>query len=150
MMFDKLIPVNKIMVSHVLSVSPQMTMTEVVSLFKSNNVHHIPVVDQDRVVGMISASDYHRLEHHFSLFHSAQAEQSNIAIFSSLLAGEVMTKPVATIRATDTLQFAADIFRENLFHALPVVNDLKQCVGILTPYDLLVYAYSPESFSELT
>ena len=149
-MFDRHIPVRTIMVSHVLTVPPEATMTEVVALFKANNVHHIPVVDQGRVLGMISASDYHRLEHHFTRFKSQKAEEMNTAIFSSLLANEVMTTPVATIRATDTVQFAADIFKENLFHALPVVDEQKRIVGILTPYDLMVYAYGPEYISELT
>lgn len=132
------------MVSHVLTVPPEATMTEVVALFKANNVHHIPVVDQGRVLGMISATDYRHLEHHFTHFKSHKAEEMNTAIFSSLLANEVMTSPVATIRATDSIQFAADIFKENLFHALPVVDENKRIVGILTPYDLVVYAYGPE------
>lgn len=138
------------MVSQVLTVAPEASMTDVVALFKSNSVHHIPVVDQGRVLGMISASDYHRLEHHFTRFKSQKAEEMNAAIFGSLLANEVMTTPVATIRATDTVQFAADIFKENLFHALPVVDNNKRIVGIITPYDLMIYAYGPEYISELT
>lgn len=149
-MFDRHVAVRTIMTERVLTVSPETVMTEVVRLFKTNNVHHVPVVDNGRVIGMISASDYHRLEHHFTLFKTHKAEEMNTAIFNSLLAKEVMTTPVATIRATDTVQFAADIFKENLFHALPVVDDDKRIVGILTPYDLMVYAYGAEFVSELT
>ena len=148
-MFDRHIPVRVIMTENVLTVGPDTVMTEVVRVFKTNNVHHIPVVEKGRVLGMISASDYYKLEHHFTLFKTHRAEEMNAAIFNSLLAKEVMTTPVATVRATDTVQFAADIFKENLFHALPVVDDQKKIVGIVTPYDLVVYAYGAEYLSEL-
>jgi CBS-domain-containing membrane protein len=148
-MFDKRTPVRMIMSDHVLSVRPDTVMSEVVRMFKTNNVHHIPVVDNGKVLGMISSSDYHKLEHHFTLFKTNQAEKMNAAIFNSMLAKEVMTAPVATVRSADTVQFAADIFKENLFHALPVVDDQKQLVGILTPYDLMIYAYGEGHLAEL-
>jgi acetoin utilization protein AcuB len=148
-MFDRHIPVRQIMSDKVLTVGPDTVMTEVVRLFKSNTVHHIPVVENGRVLGMISSGDFHRLEHHFTLFKTHRSDEMNEAIFSSLLAKEVMQTPVATVRASDTVQFAADIFKENLFHALPVLDDHKKLVGILTPYDLMVYAYTPDYLAEL-
>ncbi len=143
-MFDRFIPVHQIMSEKVLTVTPNTVMTEVARLFKTHHVHHIPVVEDGKVHGMISTADLNRLEHHFTLFRTSHAEEINSAIFGSLLAKEVMSPHVVTVRATDTAQFAADIFKENLFHALPVVDSEKQIIGILTPYDLMVYAYNPE------
>jgi len=34
------------------------------------------------------------------------------------------------------------IFRENYFRALPVVNEEGQLQGIITTYDLMILAYS--------
>lgn len=137
------------MTEHVITVAPDTVMTAVVDLFKTNAIHHIPVVDDGKVIGMVSSSDYYKLEHHFTLFRTNHAEAMNQAIFSSLLAKEVMTSPVATVRATDTVQFAADIFKENLFHALPVLDEKGKIIGIITPYDLMVYAYGAEHLAAL-
>lgn len=148
-MFDRQLPIRYIMTENVLTVAPDTIMTEVAELLKTHSIHHLPVTDNGKVVGIISTTDCNKLEHHFTLFKSQNAADMNAAIFRSLLAKEVMTAPVATIRANDTVQLAADIFKENLFHALPVVDDQKHIVGILTPFDLMVYAYSSEHFTEL-
>ena len=148
-MFDRHTPIRMIMTEKVITVGPETVMSEVAAMFNSKSVHHIPVVEDDKVLGMISTSDYYKLEHHFTLFKTHQADEMNAAIFRSLLAKEVMTAPVATVRSNDTVQFAADIFKENLFHALPVVDEKKKIVGIITPYDLMVFAYGPEYLAEL-
>ena len=55
-----------------------------------------------------------------------------------------MTKQVATVSPDDTMDYAVDIFRENLFRALPVVDKDKKLVGILTPYDIMTWAFRNE------
>ena len=132
------------MTHNVISVHPKAVMTEVAQVFKTNSVHHIPVVQDGKVLGMLSTADLNRLEPHFTLFRTTQAEEVNTAVLGSLLAREVMSPHVVTVREMDTIQFAADIFKENLFHALPVVDEKKHIVGIITPYDLMVYAFNPE------
>ncbi|MDX1478386.1 MAG: CBS domain-containing protein, partial [Saprospiraceae bacterium] len=121
-MFDKHAKVSQIMTTDVLTVAPDATMDEVAFLFKSHNVHHIPVVLNDKVQGMISTTDLHKLEHHFTLFRTKNADAINKSVMRSMLAREVMSRPVATIRSDATLVNAAAFFRENLFHALPVVD----------------------------
>ena len=143
-MFDRSIPIHLVMTDRVIMVTPDTVMTEVARLFRVNHVHHIPVVEAGRVVGMISTADLHRLEHHFTLFRTAQADEVNEAILGSLLAREVMSPQVVTVRGVDSIQYAADIFKENLFRALPVVDEERRIIGMLTPYDLMVYAYNPD------
>ncbi|TXB66325.1 CBS domain-containing protein [Phaeodactylibacter luteus] len=140
-MKDRTITVAQIMSTPVITVSPSDTMDEVQAIFRKNNIHHIPVVEQEKVVGIISQSDYLRLQHGFTLFKTRHSETYNDAIMRSLLVGEVMTRQVATLAPDDSLEMAAGFFRENLFHALPVV-DKGRLIGILTTYDMLTYAYS--------
>ena len=106
-----------------------------------NNIHHLPVVVEGKVIGILSKSDYLRLLHGFTLFKTEKSTEYNDAIMRSLLVGEVMTKQVATLAPDDTLEMAAGFFRENLFHALPVVSKGK-LVGILTTFDLITFAFS--------
>lgn len=142
MTIDKTVRVAELMTCNVIVVRPDETMTVVQDIFRMNNIHHIPVVDRGRVVGMVSHADYLKLLHGFTLFKTHKSDEYNDAILRSLLIREVMTRQVATLRPDDTLEMAAGFFRENLFHALPVVDDDHMLVGIVTTYDLLQYAYS--------
>ncbi|NBC07256.1 MAG: CBS domain-containing protein [Bacteroidetes bacterium] len=146
-MKDTTTTVGQIMSTPVITVSPSDTMDKVQDIFRSNNIHHIPVVEDGKVVGIISNADYLRLLHGFTLFKTEKSDQYNDAILRSLLAGEVMTRQVATLSPEDSLIMAVGFFRENLFHALPVLSDGK-LVGIVTTFDLLTHAYSTPYMAE--
>lgn len=142
---SKEITIGDIMSRPVITVDPNDTMDKVQDIFRKNNIHHVPVVKNDKVVGMISKSDYLRLLHGFTLFKTHKSEEYNDAILRSLLAGEVMTRQVAVLNPEDSLELAAGYFRENLFHALPIVDSEEgNLVGILTTYDMINHAYSGE------
>lgn len=144
-MFDKTTTVSEIMTTDVIFLSPNDTMEKVADIFRMNNIHHVPIIDNDgRVVGIISQNDYHKILHGFTLFKTEKSEEYNKAILRSLLVKEVMTRQVAKLNPEDKLTIAAGYFRENLFHAIPVVDRQGKLVGILTTYDLLNYAYREE------
>lgn len=141
-MIDKTISVDKIMTTEVITIEPEDTMDKVKKVFDRHNIHHIPIVEEAKVVGIISKTDYLKLLHGFTLFKTQKSDNYNDAIMRSLLVREVMTKQVAKLNPDDSIETAAGFFRENLFHALPVVNKAGRLVGIVTTYDLLNYAYN--------
>lgn len=131
-----------IMTANVITVHLTTTMDVVSDIFEKKNIHHLPVVEKDgTVVGMISKSDYYQLQDSFTLFKRAAAERINQAVFRSLLASEVMSKQVAVLNPDDSVLMAAGYFRENLFHAIPIVDKDRRILGIVTTYDLLTYAF---------
>jgi len=134
------------MTAPVITVGTDETMDKIQDIFRKNKIHHIPVTDGGKVVGMISEKDYLRLLHGFTLFKTHKSEEYNDAILRSLLAGEVMSKQIAVLNPEDPLEMAVGFFRENLFHALPIVDEEEQkLVGILTTYDVISYAFSEEA-----
>lgn len=138
---DKWIAVKHIMTTDLVTADPDETLDSVRHKIISNHIQHIPVVDGHKILGIISKGDIHRMEHHFTLFRSEKALESNRQIFSTILASEIMTKTLVKLKDTDPATIAVDLFRENLFHALPVVNEKDQLVGMITPMDLLKYAF---------
>ena len=54
---------------------------------------------------------------------------------------EIMIEKIATISPDERVDVAALIFHENRFHALPVVDEEKAVLGIVTSFDLIEYAY---------
>lgn len=131
-----------IMTEEVLVVHPSDTLEKVQDIFQQNNIHHIPVVNAEReVVGILSKSDYHLLCDHLTLFGREWNLENNNRFFRSLLVEEVMTQQVAKLKKEDSIYMAAAFFRENLFHAIPIVDNENKLVGIVSTYDLLTYAF---------
>jgi CBS domain-containing protein len=142
----KSIAVSRVMTDFVISVNPDTPMNKVDEIFQSERIHHLPVVNElSEVVGMMSRREYYMLQDHFTLFGTDSAKRSNQRILSSLLVKEIMQKHPITILDTANLKDAYGVFRENLIHALPVVDKSNKLKGILTTMDLLRYAYAEET-----
>ncbi len=140
--FDKNIAVKELMTTNVVAVDSQDLLTKVETIFTTHDFHHLPVVNEKRVVlGIISKLDFYKMQDSFTLFDTIKSRETNRSVFQSIMAREIMSEPLVTLSPEDTAQKAMGIFRENLFHALPIVDENRKLLGILTTFDLLVYAY---------
>ena len=54
---SKEIPVREIMTSHILYVRPEQTIEECMALMTDKRVRHLPVLEDERLVGVISIGD---------------------------------------------------------------------------------------------
>ncbi|MEQ1747711.1 MAG: CBS domain-containing protein [Saprospiraceae bacterium] len=50
-------PVSEVMTANVFTVSPDMTIEDCMNLFSSKRIRHLPVMDGDKVVGLLSIGD---------------------------------------------------------------------------------------------
>ncbi len=57
----------------------------------------------------------------------------------AILAKEIMTTPVITVKADTPLKKAAEILDENSFSGVPVVDDQDVLIGVLSETDILRY-----------
>ncbi len=128
-------PVSKIMSTHLLTVLPSDPLSMVKELFDTHKFHHIPVVRYKSIVGIISRSDfqayYSTLSKHFA------ARLINESLLSTHTAEEIMVSKLAKVGPDDRIAVAVEIFKENVLHALPVVNDDDELVGIVTTHDII-------------
>ena len=129
--------ISDIMSSDIISVKPDDTILVVREKIANHHIHHIMVVELKNVVGMISLNDLHKMEHQFTMFNNPEAEASNAQLFSTMLAKEIMTTPVIRVKESEPVRIAVDLFLQNKFHALPVVNDKDELVGIVTTFDII-------------
>jgi acetoin utilization protein AcuB len=130
-----LTPVSKIMTSHLQVVLPNDPLSKVKELFDTYRFHHIPVVYFKKVVGIISRADfqayYTTLDKHF------ESRFINAVLLNHHTAEEIMSTRLAKLNPEDRLNVAIEIFKDNLIHALPVVNADDELVGIVTTHDLI-------------
>ena len=138
--------IQNIMTTNLITVAPEDSFGEVKSLFEKNDFHHLLVVnDEKELIGIISLEDLWRTAYHISFVTSGQTFSKDW--YNNYQVKHMMTKKPITIDPEDTLGLAADIFKANKFRALPVV-DGNELVGIVTPYDLMQYAFNDVSISK--
>ena len=117
------------------TLSPEDRLLDAELLVRRAGVRHMPVVSDDRLVGLVTDRDVRRYAP--SILHSTP-EQYN-EIFENTLVGAVMTKEVTTISPEAPLGEAADLLYAQHRGCLPVmVGD--RLVGIITRRDLLRFA----------
>ena len=111
-------------------------MEAVRDIFEKRGFHHIPVIEKGALVGLVSYTDYLRVIR--DLFSNNTTEVlANEKVLNAMLVKDVMTEHVLCVQETDTVETALRIFKTNHFHSLPVVDDHKKLVGIVTTYDVL-------------
>ena len=136
------IALSEIMVTDLITVNPLETMDKVEDIFEQNNIHHLPVVnDNKELIGIISKSDYYLLLDRFTFLRKEMEEKKNDRFLSTLTARDVMTKQLAKLKPDDTILLALGFFRENRFHAIPIVDETNKLLGIVSTLDLINHAY---------
>jgi acetoin utilization protein AcuB len=120
--------VKKWMTREVITVSPEETLENIRQIFKKHKFRRVPVLDNNRLVGIISERN---LRSYFVKNNGSTAEQKNL----KLKAGDIMTSPVITISMYDTIEKAALLMQENKIGGLPVI-DAGHLVGIITEHDV--------------
>jgi CBS domain-containing protein len=132
--------IREIMTTNLVTVSPDKPAAVVQDIFRTNDFHHIPVVEKGGLlVGIISKEDLYRVADILSL--QADNHQAGAKPYDRLKAADVMTKYPICLDPEDTIGLAADIFLANKFHALPIVED-ERLVGMVTTHDLLKYGFN--------
>ncbi len=127
-------PVSSIMSTDLKYVGPSDDLMTVKNIFDENDFHHIPVVEDGQIIGIISKSDY--------LFFLRGYTTSDIDRFieaaklRAFKVKEVMKEEVVMLSPEDSVKKALDLFEENRFHCIPIVEkgELK---GIVTPLDVI-------------
>jgi CBS domain-containing membrane protein len=136
-------PVKEYMTSDVITVLTNSQLEEAKVIFDTNSIHHLPVVDEDfRLEGIISKTDLLLLMDWGTKYDLTSSKRKNAFLLKSNLAIDLMEENVVTVNPDDSIEKCYDIFKENYFHAIPVVDAAHKLVGLITTYDLLIAAYS--------
>ena len=120
--------------------SPAITITadtpfqEAVKLMREKGFRRLPVVNKDgRMVGIVSERD---------LLHAAPSPASSLSIWEmnyllwKLKIDELMTKNVLTVTPDMPVEEAARLMVAHKIGGLPVVDEAKHVVGVITETDI--------------
>lgn len=127
-------PIKTIMSTNLITVNPKDKLTAVKEVFEKHNIHHIPVVRFREIVGMISKTDFlHFLRGFKRSDEDRFVDNARLRVYA---AEDIMTTGLAKVSPDERIGVALEIFLENRFHAIPIIEN-DELVGIVTTFDIL-------------
>ena len=120
------------MVPHPITIGSKATVAEAEALLEAHRIRHLPVMEGDRLVGMITDRDV-RLA---SMPRPRKEPSHQDALLQLVRVEQVMTPDPATASPDMPVAEAAWLMLEHRYGGLPVVAD-GRLVGIITQGDLL-------------
>ena len=130
-------PVSTLMTTKLVTVAPGDPISMVKQIFDEQRIHHVLVVRHKTLLGIISKSDC------MQFIRNAQTTCTDAAgsvdshpSYLNYPVEALMTTGIATLESTDRINVALQVFSENRFHAIPVVDE-GEVVGIITTYDII-------------
>jgi len=121
------------MTKNPITISPDSTISEVLDLMAQKNVHRLPVVQGDTLIGLLTEGVIQ--ENSPSHASSLSIHEINY-LLSKTMVKDIMIRKVITIGPDALLEEAALLMKKNEIGGLPVVVGNK-LVGIITVNDIL-------------
>jgi acetoin utilization protein AcuB len=125
--------IRDVMTSPVISVAPSAALLDAALILRGNSIRHLPVLEGERLVGLISDRDIQRCAP--SRLIPVTEEVYN-SVFANTNVERVMTRDPQTVSSAETVLAGITRMQQAKCGCLPVV-DQGVLVGILTRGDLL-------------
>jgi acetoin utilization protein AcuB len=113
----------------VLTLGPEASAFEALRLCRERRIRHIPVVKDERLVGIISDRDLRDAS-------PPLGDPDRVSTMKEIRLEDVMTREVITTHPEDTIVHAAREMYERQIESLPVVDEEK-LLGIVTSSDVM-------------
>jgi CBS domain-containing protein len=105
------------------TIEPTTSATEAARIMKSQDVGSLPIVENDRLVGVVTDRD-------LAIRLVAEGKSGDTAV------GEIASKDVVTVDPEQTLEEATRLMAEHQLRRLPVCEEDGKLVGILAQADV--------------
>lgn len=136
--------VRDIMTTNIISVKPDSSAQAVADLITQHQIHAVPIVNElFELQGIVAEGD-------FFYGHSGPVSMASYLInrttkkskvegksLSEVTVGEIMTAPCISVLPSLSVEEAGKLCVDKSFNTLPVVDEGKTLVGIVTAHDIL-------------
>jgi CBS domain-containing protein len=137
---DRDVKVKEMMTTEVFTLGCEHVLTLADDLMSFERIRHLPVLEEGRVVGVVSQRDLFRASLAAALGYRPRAHRM---LQRTIRVTEVMSAPAITVSPEAMVTEAARVMIEQKIGCLPVVEG-ETLVGIITETDILRYVVSLE------
>ena len=120
----------------VITVKPRDSVAHARELLEKNRINQLPVVQNERLVGIVTDRDIRNAGRALQIAAFAAARHPVQSDPDQAPIEQVMSANVVTLRPTETIEKAARLLRQQRIGSVPIVANGVLC-GILTRSDLL-------------
>lgn len=132
-------PVTAVMTRNPLTVDVRQSLSEARRILTEGGFHHVPVVSEKRLVGMLSSADLLRVSDGIDPVPiQGEWEAGPLGIRSLMSRELVAVPPDAPVRRT------LELLSDGRFHSIPVVDDTGALIGLVTTTDLVRYVFEQD------
>lgn len=121
------------MSTKLISIRPEQSLAEALTLFNNNSFRRLPVVTENKLLGILTPDDIAKA---LPAVTDPSGVENRETIARSTKVHTMMTRNPLTVSPDDTLEKAALLMRQHKIGGLPVVKDEK-LVGLLSESDVL-------------
>ena len=127
-------PISKVLTTDITTTHVRESVSDVRKLFAKHGFHHMPVLSGQKLIGLVSASDILGI----SVEGVGSSDLSMDAYLDHQFSIEgLMKTELRTLHEKSTIADAAEILSDGAIHAVPVVTESGDLVGLVTSTDLI-------------
>ncbi len=120
--------IEAIMSTNLITVPPSATLAEARTLMHDHRIHHIPVIDDGKLTGLVTLTNV------LAATDSFLRDPKNRIHANEIIVEDAMVQEVATVDLHASLRQAALFIEKHKIGCLPVMDNEK-LVGIITDTD---------------
>ena len=117
--------------------TPGMRLKDVARVMLRNGFRRLPVISEDRLIGMVTSTDFIRLLGSDWAFN--RITTGDVREITNVRVEEVMSRDPVRVGRKDSLRGTAEIMIKEGVGALPVVEGRDNLVGIITEKDIVAF-----------
>lgn len=130
--------ITTIMTKNVVCVSSEQSILDVKHIYEKKDFHHhIPVIENGKLVGMVSLIDF------MYNINGAGIDDNN-KVYSELKVKDIMTRKPYYLTTSATIEDVAKVLAKGYYHAIPIVEKDK-IMGIVSTADIIQFFLNEKS-----
>lgn len=132
-------PISQVMTRDVYTLDVNSKLSEVRRALIANDFHHMPILDGDELVGILSWRDLVRAYRALLLAGEPTPLGIGEALDQSANVADLMSRNLVRMRDDDPLERAINLIADGEIHSVLVVDTQDQLVGIVTDKNIVEF-----------
>jgi acetoin utilization protein AcuB len=132
-------PIAEVMSTKLQTANVGDSLEQVRDLLRSNSFHHVPILEGQHLVGIISSRDLVRI---YREDFAAGPGSDRSSESESPTVATTMQTDLVTMRSDQSVDKAIDLLADGAIHSVLVLDEDDELVGITTNIDLLEYLFA--------